>query len=87
MSVKLNQPVRVSDTEVSTIADLDSQGRIVWEKVDNWHSNRSQTGTRIAYFANLKDDPNRAGWEIGKLAYLSRTKQENHFREIERHDL
>ncbi len=76
--VKLNALVQVSDTEVSTISDLAAQGRIVWERVDNWSSRRSATGVRTAYFANLKDSPDRAGWEISKLAYLSRTGQPVH---------
>ncbi len=78
MKVKLNAPVRVSDSEVSTIADLDAQGRIVWEKVDNWSSRRSATGVRTAYFANLKGGEDREGWEVSKLAYLSRTGQPVH---------
>ena len=76
--VKLNELVQVSDTEVSTISDLAAQGRIVWERVDNWSSRRSATGVRTAYFANLKDSLDRAGWEISKLAYLSRTGQPVH---------
>lgn len=75
---KLNALVQVSEIEVSTIAALDAAGRIVWEKVDNWSSRRSATGVRTAYFANLKDSPDRAGWEVGKLAYLSRTGQPVH---------
>lgn len=76
--VKLNALVQVSDTEVSTISDLAAQGRIMWERVDNWSSRRSSTGVRTAYFANLKDSPDRAGWEISKFAYLSRTGQPVH---------
>lgn len=76
--VKLDELVQVSDTEVSTISDLAAQGRIVWEQVDNWASRRSATGVRTAYFANLKDSPDRAGWEISRLAYLSRTGQPVH---------
>jgi molybdopterin/thiamine biosynthesis adenylyltransferase len=45
--VKLNELVQVSDTEVSTISDLAAQGRIVWERVDNWSSRRSATGVRF----------------------------------------
>lgn len=75
---KLDALVQVSDTEVSTISDLAAQGRIVWEKVDNWSSPRSAKGFRTAYFANLKDREDRAGWEVSKLAYLSRTGQPVH---------
>jgi hypothetical protein len=78
VKVKLDAPVRVSETEVSTISDLAAQGRIVWEKVDNWSSRRSPTGVRTAYFANLKDGEDREGWEISKLAYMSRTGQPVH---------
>lgn len=79
MSVtKLDALVQVSDTEVSTISNLATQGRIVWEKVDNWSSRRSPTGVRTAYFATLKDSEDHAGWEISKLAYLSRTGQPVH---------
>jgi hypothetical protein len=76
--VKLDALVQVSDTEVSTISDLAAQGRIMWERVDNWSSRRSATGVRTAYFANLKDSSDRAGWEISKLAYLSRMGQPVH---------
>ena len=76
--VKLDALVQVSDTEVSTISDLAAQGRIVWEKTDHWHAPRSATGQRTAYFATLKDSPDRAGWEISRLAYLSRTGQPVH---------
>lgn len=80
MTIKLNQPVRVSDTEVSTIADLDAQGRIEWTKTDNWRARRSATGVRTAYFADLKGDPNKAGWEVGKTAWLSRTGRKDEIR-------
>ena len=75
---KLDAPVRVSDTEISTIADLAAQGRIVWEKTDHWHAPHSATGQRTAYFATLKESADRAGWEISRLAYLSRTGQPVH---------
>jgi hypothetical protein len=63
----------VSETEVSTISDLDNQGRIVWTEIKNWHAPRSAAGTRTAYWAYVKGT--ESGWEVGKLAFLSRTKQ------------
>jgi len=72
MTVKLNAPVRGPEGEVTTIAKLADQGLIEFTKVENFMGARGKI--RVAYFADMKDGS--GGWEIGKTAYLSRTKQE-----------
>lgn len=70
MTVKLSDLVRYND-EITTINELDKRGLINYVKIDNFQTKR---GTSIKYFADIKTDGQ--GWEIGKLAYLSKTKQE-----------
>lgn len=69
--VKLSQPVYGPDGEVTTIAELDERGLIEFTKSDNFVGRSGKM--RTAYFADMKDGT--GGWEIGKLAFLSRTKQ------------
>lgn len=54
--------------EITTIAELDKRGLITYRKVDNFYKRK---GT--VYFADIKGTMD--GWEIGKLAYQSRTGQ------------
>jgi len=67
MTVKMKDPVR-HEGEVTTIDDLDKKGLIEFKEVKNFW-----TGRKIAtkHFADIKGTTE--GWEIGKLAYLSRT--------------
>lgn len=65
--VRLSDSVRLPDGSISTIAQLANEGRIEFKMVPNF-GNRGVT----KYFADLKGQ-DRTGWEIGELAYLSRT--------------
>jgi hypothetical protein len=79
MANKLSQLVRTSTGEVATIAALADRGLIEFRKVERFHSPRSPNGHRVAYFADMRGTGNggvTSGWEIGKLAYLSRTGQD-----------
>lgn len=67
--VKLSDPVR-HEGEITTISDLDKRGMITFHKSDRFFGGKT---IREAYFADIKGTS--AGWEIGKLAYLSRTGQ------------
>lgn len=71
MTTKLNEPVRTPDGEVTTINELAEAGRITFNVSHNFYTRRG--GPYTKYFADL--DGTTAGWEIGKLAYLSATKQ------------
>lgn len=67
--------VRIKDLvcnegEITTIEELDARGLIEYKEVKNF-LNRGKSMTK--YFADIKGT--MEGWEIGKLAYLSRTKQ------------
>ena len=76
MRVRLTDPVQLGG-EVTTIARLAAEGRIVFRSFEVTCRKRlGERRTRIAYFADLKDSPTGEGWEIGKLAFLSRTGQE-----------
>jgi len=73
MIVKMSDPVLV-DGEVTTLAALADAGRLIFREVEVTCRKRlGERRTRIAYFADLLDTGE--GWEIGRLAYLSRTKQ------------
>jgi len=67
MVTRINDPIR-NDNEITTIAELDKRGLIEYHEVNNfgWKEKR-----KAAYFADIKGT--REGWEIGKIAYLSRT--------------
>ena len=72
MTTKLNDLVRTPDGEVTTISALDDRGMIAFEAVERFAA-RASSKPRKAYFASMKGT--LAGWEIGKMAYLSRTGQ------------
>ena len=68
---KMSDPVLV-DSEVTTIARLADEGRITFRAVTvTCRKRQGERRERIAYLAELKDTGE--GWEIGRLAYLSRT--------------
>ena len=69
MVVRLSDPVR-NDGEITTIDHLDREGTIEYIEVKNFLS-RGKVMTK--YFADIKGTT--GGWEIGKLAFLSRTKR------------
>jgi hypothetical protein len=69
MTTKLTDLVR-NEGKITTIAKLDDRGLITYREVKNFQTKRS-VGTK--YFAEI--GKTKEGWEIGKLAYLSRTKQ------------
>lgn len=58
------------DGTISTIADLADGGRVEFRKITNF-GDRDMT----KYLAELKDGT--GAWEIGELAYLSRTGARN----------
>jgi hypothetical protein len=73
--VKENKMTKLSDPinhngSVTTISALIDAGLIELRKSDKFHS---RNGLRTAYFADIKGTT--SGWEISKLAYLSRTGQ------------
>lgn len=53
--------------EITTIDELDKKGMIEFKKVDHFYK---RNGT--VYFADIKGTTD--GWEIGKMAYISRTR-------------
>jgi hypothetical protein len=59
-----------NEGEITTIEKLDARGLIEYHEAKNF-LNRGKVTTK--YFAVIKGTIE--GWEIGKLAYLSRTKQ------------
>ena len=67
MTVRLKDLVRLPDGTISTIADLADGGRVEFRKVTNF-GDRGVT----KYLAELKGSDG-ACWEIGELAFLSRT--------------
>lgn len=69
MVTRIKDLVR-NDGEITTIEALDARGLIEYSEVENFLS-RGKVMTK--YFADIKGT--RDGWEIGKLAFLSRTKQ------------
>lgn len=69
MVTKIKDPVR-NGNEITTIETLDKKGLIEYREVKNFWSGKRM---RTAYFADIKGT--KEGWEIGKLAFLSRTKQ------------
>jgi hypothetical protein len=60
-----------NEGEITTIEALDARGLIEYHEAKNFLS-RGKVTTK--YFADIQGT--RDGWEIGKLAFLSRTKQE-----------
>lgn len=70
MKTKMDALVRHPNTrEVTTIAELATRGEIEFRKVDNF--GKRGGGLRTAYFADIRGT--MEGWEISRLAYLSRT--------------
>ena len=63
--VRLNDPVKLPNGSISTIAKLLDEGKVKLTRVDNWRG-RGVT----AYFADLVDGS--GSWAIGKVAYESR---------------
>jgi hypothetical protein len=70
VAVRLHQDVRLPSGEVTTIAKLAEQGRVRFTKSERWHS---RNGVRTAYMAELLDAEGYF-WEIGRLAYESRSR-------------
>ena len=70
MIVKMKDPVR-NEGEITTIDELDKRGLIDFKEVKNFWGGRKHS---MKYFADIKGT--MEGWEIGKLAYLSRTGRE-----------
>ena len=68
--ISLNAPVRY-EGRATTIAKLAEQGLIEFKEAKNFVGRRGSTRTR--YFADVKGTT--SGWEIGKVAFLSRTKK------------
>ena len=68
MVVKMKDLVR-NEGEVTTIDELDRRGLIEFREVKNFYSPRAKKLV-AKYFADIKGT--KGGWEIGKLAYLSR---------------
>ena len=69
---KMTDLVRHPQTgEVCTLGTFADRGLIEFREIGNFHVRGGNT--RKAYFADIKGTMN--GWEIGKLAYLSRTGQ------------
>ena len=67
MVVRMKDPVR-NEGEITTIDELGKRGFIDFKEVKNFWSGRKHS---TKYFADVKGTT--SGWEIGKLAYLSRT--------------
>jgi hypothetical protein len=65
----LNAPIRLPSGEVTTLARLDDEKRLIWRESNSWSG-------AVTYFAELVGSRNGAaciGWTVGKLAFLSRT--------------
>lgn len=69
MVVRIKDLVR-NEGEITTIEELDDHGVIEYREVKSFLS-RGKTMTK--YFADIKGTTE--GWEIGKLAFLSRTQK------------
>ncbi|MBE9594881.1 MAG: hypothetical protein IMF19_15535 [Proteobacteria bacterium] len=69
MVVRIKDLVR-NEGDITTIEELDKKGLIEYTEAKNF-LNRGKVTTK--FFADIKGT--MEGWEIGKLAYLSRTKQ------------
>lgn len=73
MVTRIKDLVR-NDGETTTIEELDKRGLIEYTEVKNFLS-RGKLMTK--YFANIKAltvGDSSEGWEIGKMAFQSRTK-------------
>jgi len=64
---RVKDPIR-HDGEITTIDELDNHGMIEFKKVDHFYKRKG-----AVYFADIKGTTD--GWEIGKMAYISRTRQ------------
>ena len=74
MAIKMTDLVRHPETgKISTLGELADAGQIEFRKVNRFQAT-SKGKIRAAYFADIKGT--QSGWEIGKLAYQSRTGQE-----------
>lgn len=67
MVTRMKDPVR-NENKITTIDALDKRGLIEYHEVKSFWGGRRM---RIAYFADIKGTTE--GWEIGKMAFLSRT--------------
>ena len=80
MTVKLNGLVRLSSGEITTINDLDAKGLIVYETCLMTGPKRNGERKEVRHYqAVIKSTKTDKGWQcfdIGKFAYLSKTKQE-----------
>ena len=74
MVVRIKDLVR-NEGEITTIAELDEKGLIDFKEVKSF---LSKGKTKTKYFADIKGTCE--GWEIGKLAFFSRTKGEKRTR-------
>jgi len=72
MRTKMNDPVRLPDGSVSTIAELEKQGRIKFVKRDNFHRRNGSVG--VLYFAEIAPGE---GWEISEYTYTGKAKVNN----------
>ena len=72
MKTRMNDPVRLPDGSVSTIAELEKQGRIKFVKRDNFHRRKGSVG--VLYFAEIAPGE---GWEISKYACTEKVKVNN----------
>jgi len=68
--VRLSDPIRLPNGMISTVAELADKGEVEFRKITNF-GDRGVT----KYLAELKDGS--GAWEIGELAYLSRTGERN----------
>lgn len=67
MVTRIKDLVR-NEGEITTIEELDARGLIEYHEAKNF-LNRGKISTK--YFANIKGT--MEGWEIGKMAFQSRT--------------
>ena len=65
--IRLSDVVRLPDGRIGTLAQFADEGLIDFHKVTNFR-NKGET----KYFADVKGMVG-VGWEIGELAFLSRT--------------
>jgi len=75
----LNQKIYGPSGEITTINELNEKGLIDFVEEKNFIKS-SNLATRIAYFANFKnfdltDKDHFKGFEISKIAYLSKTNK------------
>ncbi|MDO8623205.1 MAG: hypothetical protein Q7R52_03070 [archaeon] len=76
--VKINDPVRTIEGEITTISKLDKQGRIKYDISKNFVGKGGKIHTK--YFACVINKGKEEGcWEIRKTAFLSRTGKKLEF--------